>query len=110
MDLQLNGKVVVVTGGAKGIGAAIVRALAQESAVPVILDRDAVAAKQLHSELQNCGTQSYVWIGELVQATNCLAAIQDILAKTDRIDALVNNAGVNDGVGLERGSPEKFVE
>jgi L-fucose dehydrogenase len=110
MDLQLSGKVVVVSGGAKGIGAAIVRALAQESALPVILDRDAAAANQLHSELANGGAQSHVWIGELGKATNCRDAIQEILAKTNRIDALANNAGVNDGVGLERGSPEKFVE
>jgi L-fucose dehydrogenase len=110
MNLQLNGKVVVVTGGAKGIGAAIVRALAQESAVPVILDRDASAAYQLHTELQDGGSQSHAWIGELNKATNCRAAVQEILAKTNRIDAIVNNAGVNDGVGLERGSPEKFVE
>jgi L-fucose dehydrogenase len=109
MDLQLNGKVVVVTGGAKGIGAAIVRAVAQESAVPVILDRDAAAANQLHSELLEVGAQSHVWIGELAKATSCHDAIQQILAKTSRIDALVNNAGVNDGVGLETGSPEKFV-
>jgi L-fucose dehydrogenase len=110
MDLQLNGKVVVVTGGAKGIGAAIVRALAQEFAVPVILDRDAAAANQLYSELRESGAESHVWVGELAKAANCRDAIQEILGKTNRIDALVNNAGVNDGVGLEIGSPEKFVE
>jgi L-fucose dehydrogenase len=110
MDLQLNGKVVVVTGGAKGIGAAIVRTLGQEAAVPVILDRDAAAANQLHFELQGGGAHSHVCIGELEKAANCHDAIHQILAKTSRIDALVNNAGVNDGVGLETGSPEKFVE
>jgi L-fucose dehydrogenase len=110
MDLRLNGKVVLVTGGAKGIGAAIVHALAQESAVPVILDRDAAAANQLQSELRNDGVQSHLWLGELAKSENCRDAIQEILAKTNRIDALVNNAGVNDGVGLGSGSPEKFVE
>ena len=40
MDLQIKDKVVIVTGGAKGIGAAIVRACAGEGAVPVIVDRD----------------------------------------------------------------------
>ena len=45
MDLELTGKVVVVTGGAKGIGAAIVRALAREGAVPMVVDRDEAAAR-----------------------------------------------------------------
>ena len=52
MDLQLKDKVVIVTGGAKGIGAAIVRSLAAEGAIPVIVDRDAEAGKRLQSELQ----------------------------------------------------------
>ena len=52
MDIQLQGKVVIVTGGAKGIGAAIVRAAANESAIPVIVDRDAEASRQLHSEIK----------------------------------------------------------
>ena len=52
MDLQLKDKVVIVTGGAKGIGAAIVRALAAEGAIPVIVDRDVQAAEHLQSELK----------------------------------------------------------
>ena len=52
MDLELTGKVVLVTGGAKGIGAAIVRALAAEGGVPVIVDRDEAAARALARELR----------------------------------------------------------
>ena len=52
MDLQLENKVVLVTGGAKGIGAAIVRAAAAEAAIPVIVDRDAEACKHLHAEVR----------------------------------------------------------
>ena len=55
MDLQLKDKVVLVTGGAKGIGAAIVRGVARENGIPVIVDVDAGAGKQLQSELQNSG-------------------------------------------------------
>ena len=47
MDLQLKAKVVLVTGGAKGIGAAIVRASAAEGAIPVFLDHDVEAGQQL---------------------------------------------------------------
>ena len=55
VDLGLGGKVVVITGGAKGIGAAIARTCAQEGAVPVILDRDKEAGEQLSGELRGSG-------------------------------------------------------
>ncbi len=51
MDLQLKDKVIIVTGGAKGIGAGIVRACAGEGAIPVIIGRDAVAGKQLQADI-----------------------------------------------------------
>ena len=57
MDLELKDKVVIVTGGAKGIGAAIVRACAAESGVPVIVGRDAEAGKALQSELERGGSR-----------------------------------------------------
>jgi len=52
MDLQLKDKVVLITGGAKGIGAAITRGCARESAIPVFVDKDERAGKELESELQ----------------------------------------------------------
>ena len=55
MDLQLAGKTVLVTGGAMGIGEAIVRALAAERALPVIVDRDAEAASALAASLARGG-------------------------------------------------------
>jgi L-fucose dehydrogenase len=55
MDLQLKGKVIIVTGGAKGIGAGIVRACAAEGAVPAIVGRDAEAGQKLQAELQARG-------------------------------------------------------
>ena len=106
MDLQLKGKVVLVTGGAKGIGEAIVRNLAVEGAAPVIVDRDVEAGNRLHSQLP----QSQLIISELVLAESCYAAVQKTIEKHGRLDALINNAGVNDKVGLENGSPEQYVE
>ena len=115
MDLQLANKVVIITGGAKGIGAAISRGVAREGAIPVIVDRDASAAQQLQSELQRDGTkvdgaESHVITTELAVAANCAQAVDETIRLTGRLDALVNNAGVNDRVGLESGSPEKYVE
>jgi L-fucose dehydrogenase len=109
MDLKLNGKVVVVTGGAKGIGEAIVRGCAAEGAIPVIVDRDNEAAAKLQTELLTGGAESQVIVAEISVPHACADAVEQTLGKFGRIDALVNNAGVNDKVGLEHGSPENFI-
>jgi NAD(P)-dependent dehydrogenase (short-subunit alcohol dehydrogenase family) len=109
VDLQLKSKVVLVTGGAKGIGAAIVRASAAEGAIPVFLDRDVEAGQQLHSDLQGSGMQSEFIPGEIMAAETCSDTVDQVLQKFGGLDALVNNVGANDNVGLEHGTPEKFV-
>ena len=105
MDLQLKDKVIVVSGGAKGIGEGIVRVLAAEHAIPVIIGR---------SEADNLATVNAIGRGtqvvaELSDPAQCKAAIETVIAQHGRIDGLVNNAGVNDGVGLENGSYEGFM-
>ena len=109
MDLHLKDKVILITGGAKGIGAAIVRECAREGAIPVIADKDSVAAEQIQNELRNSSSQCEFIQTELTSAQACKAAVDFTLQKFGRLDALVNNAGINDGVGLASGSPEKFV-
>jgi L-fucose dehydrogenase len=109
MDLQLKDKVVIVTGGAKGIGAAITRTVAQEGAIPVVVDRDPEAGEKLQSGLRQCGSVSHLVVAELETAEACSRAVEQTLKQLGRIDALVNNAGVNDGVGLEKGTPDQFV-
>jgi L-fucose dehydrogenase len=106
MDLQLKDKVVLVSGGAKGIGAAIVRTVAGEGAISVIVDRDAEAGNETQPKV----ARSKLIVGELSSREFCQAAIEQTIQECGRLDALVNNAGVNDKVGLERGSPAKFVE
>lgn len=108
MDLQLNGKIIVVTGGAKGIGAAIVRACVREAAVPVFLDRDSAAAEKLQAEF--AGATKCGWlILDLCSADHCAQAVQQIVKQFGGIDALVNNAGVNDKVGLGNGDPVQYA-
>lgn len=106
MDLHLQHKVVLVTGGAKGIGAAIVRAAAEEGAIPVIADRDGEAGKKLQAELKNCE----LMVAELSGPEPCRSVVEQTIRKCGRLDALVNNAGANDKVGLEHGSPQEYVE
>jgi L-fucose dehydrogenase len=109
MDLELKDKVVLVTGGAKGIGAAITKICAQEGAVAVAIDRDLLACQQLQGELSTQSLQTSFITMDLSSAENCNAVVQQVIEAFGHIDALVNNAGINDKVGLEHGDPRKFL-
>jgi L-fucose dehydrogenase len=110
MDLGLKDKVVIVTGGAKGIGEGIVRILAAEQAIPVIIGRNEADNKKLAIDLETKGHKCFHVEAELTRPDDCRSAVEKTIKQFGRIDGVVNNAGVNDGVGLENGSYEKFVE
>ena len=105
MDLNLKDKVIIVTGGAKGIGAGITKALAEEDAIPVIVGR---SKEDNEAMLNEIGT-GFAVTAELTHPGDCENAVKETIEKFGRIDGLVNNAGVNDGVGLEKGNYESFV-
>ncbi|MEN9684935.1 MAG: hypothetical protein RLZZ28_721 [Bacteroidota bacterium] len=109
MDLQLKNKVVIVTGGAKGIGEGIVRVLSAEGAIPVIVGRNEADNRQLVQQLELNGSKAWQIVAELSDPENSGKAVNEVIAKFGKIDGLVNNAGVNDGVGLENGNYEKFM-
>jgi NAD(P)-dependent dehydrogenase (short-subunit alcohol dehydrogenase family) len=109
MDLQLRDKVMMVTGGAKGIGEAIVRVLAAEGAVPVIVGRNEDDNRQAVAEVEKAGGRAFQVVAELTRPEAAAAAVRATLDRFGRIDGLVNNAGVNDGVSLESGSYEAFM-
>jgi L-fucose dehydrogenase len=106
MDLHLKDKIIIVTGGAKGIGAGIVKVLAAEEAIPVIIGRNADDNETLLKEI---GGKGFAVAAELTHADACKKAIDETIKRYGRIDGVVNNAGVNDGVGLESGDYEKFM-
>jgi L-fucose dehydrogenase len=110
MDLQLKGKVIAVSGGAKGIGEGISRVLAAEGAIPVIIGRVEADNLKLVDQLVAAGFSADQVEAELLQPEACENAIQKIVEKYGRIDGLVNNAGVNDGVSLEHGSYQDFID
>jgi L-fucose dehydrogenase len=110
MDLQLQGKVIIVTGGAKGIGEGIARVLAQEGAIPVIVGRKAADNEQAVAAIEAAGGQAGQVVAELAEPAECERAVQAVVAQFGRIDGLVNNAGVNDGVGLENGDYQGFMQ
>lgn len=110
MNLELKDKVVVVTGAAKGIGKGIALALANEGAIPVIVGRSQADNDVVRQEIESAGGQAFCVEAELTRPEDCERAVNDTLARFGHIDGLVNNAGVNDGVGLESGSYQKFVD
>lgn len=109
MDLQLQNKYIVVSGGAKGIGLGISRVLAQEGAIPIIIGRNEVDNKKAVETIIGQGGKAVQYVAELTEHEQCEKVIERIIADELRIEGLVNNAGVNDGVGLEHGSYEKFM-
>jgi L-fucose dehydrogenase len=109
MDLQLKDKVIIVTGGAKGIGEGIVQVLAAEGAIPVVIGRNETDNLKVVNQITANGGQSFQVVAELSEPEASAQAMAAVVAKFGRIDGLVNNAGVNDGVGLQNGSYEGFV-
>ena len=110
MDLGLEGKIIMVTGGAKGIGFGIVEALAKEGAVPVIVGRSDEDNNLALEKIKKAGAEGFQMTAELSKPDECKKAVDLTLKKLGKIEGLVNNAGVNDGVGLEHGSYERFME
>jgi L-fucose dehydrogenase len=110
MDLQLANKVFIVTGGSSGIGAAISKCLAAEGAIVVIADRKTQQNHEWVDHIVKLGGQAADVTVELTDTQACKEVIDFTINKYGRIDGVVNNAGINDGVGIENGSPEKFVE
>src|SRR5579872_1737229 len=106
MNLDLQDKVIIVSGGAKGIGEGIVKVLAREGAIPFIIGRNEQDNK---AAVAAAGGKTLQVTAELTRPDECAAAVKTVLDRCGRIDGLVNNAGVNDGVGLESGNYEAFI-
>jgi len=110
MELNLKDKVIVVTGGAKGIGEAICLSLRKEGAIPVIIDKDEKSAVSFVAKMDLGNREYQPIIEDLALPENCKRAIEQVKKQFNHVDGLVNNAGVNDGVGLEKGTPDKFLQ
>ncbi|MBO9733090.1 MAG: SDR family oxidoreductase [Chitinophaga sp.] len=109
MDLGLQEKVIIVTGGAKGIGEAISRLITAEGGIAVIAGRSTADNEKTVNEIIAAGGKALAITAELGKVEDCKKVIAETVAAYGKIDGLVNNAGANDGVGLENGSPERFM-
>ncbi|HCN82826.1 MAG TPA: short chain dehydrogenase [Sphingobacteriaceae bacterium] len=110
MNLNLNDHVILVTGGAKGIGLGIAKVLAEEGAIAVIVGRNKSDNQKAVETIMNAGGKAFAVEAELTQPDDCKEAVQKVIEKFGRINGLVNNAGLNDGVSLESGSYERFMQ
>ena len=110
MNLGLREKVIIVSGGAKGIGEGISGVLAIEGAYVAIVGRSETDNLKAIEKIHAAGGQAWSFVAELSQPEECKKAVDEVVKMFGRIDGLVNNAGVNDGVGLENGSYEKFMQ
>ena len=108
MDLGLEGKVALVTGGSKGIGEAITRTLLAEGAFVANVNRSSAEGEALEAEYAERGQRCMFIQGDLTQMEACESAVNTTLQEFGQIDILVNNAGVNDGVSLTDG-PQAFL-
>lgn len=109
MDLNLKDKVIIVTGGDKGIGNGICQSLAREGAIPIIVARKEHDIQKALKNLQTQGFKAGFALAELTDSEDCKNAVKKVVKEFGRIDGLVNNAGVNDGIGLENGTLEGFM-
>ena len=110
MDLGLNDKVILVTGGGSGIGEAISRFCVQEGARVIVVSHKSDHVSTFITEMKQAGQACDFFEANLSNFSQCKNAIRYVEGQYGELTGLVNNAGVNDGVGLETGNPERFAE
>ncbi len=110
MDLGLKDKVIMVTGGGAGIGQAVSRACLLEGARVVVVSRASAVVMEFIAEMQAEEQKCEFIEAHLGDVEQCERAVAHVAGKYGEMFGLVNNAGANDGVGLESGTPERFLE
>ena len=110
MNLLLQDKIIIVTGGSKGIGLAITHLLADEGAIPFIVSRDKRSILQTIEEIEKKGGKCSYALAELTDPQQGQNAIEKAISEFKTVHGLVNNAGINDGVGLENGNANYFMD
>lgn len=108
MDLHLEGKVIIVTGGFKGIGRAISLQIAREKAIPIVLNRKNNVAEEFEKELKEITDKYSIYYIDLNNTDEIAPIVKDVVEKYGKIDGIVNNAGRNDNLSLEETSWKDF--
>lgn len=103
MDLGIGGKVALVTGGTRGIGLGIARALADEGARVSVAARDEAAVKEVARSLHGAGVAA-----DLLTPEGCAAAVAETERELGPIDILINNLGARAGSSWQDSGPDEF--
>ena len=104
--LEMRGKVVLISGAAGGLGAALCQRYAAAGSCIAATDLDAARLDALVAELQQCGAQALALPGNITDATHCQAAVAATLARFGALDGLINNAGISHRSLLRSTQPE----
>jgi L-fucose dehydrogenase len=110
MDLGLHDSIILITGGGAGIGQAITRACLEEGATVVVVSRTSDNVKTFLAEMHAAQRPCDFVETDLADFAQCRRAIDYVRDKYGRLHGLVNTAGPNDAIGLESGSPQRFLE
>ncbi|WP_293674248.1 SDR family NAD(P)-dependent oxidoreductase, partial [uncultured Parolsenella sp.] len=95
MDLHLEGKVIFVTGGFKGIGKGISLQLAREGAIPVVLNRKDGVEDEFRKEISEITDTFEMYYIDLNDTDAIKPIVEEVYKKYGHIDGVVNNAGRN---------------
>ena len=110
MDLQLNGKVALITGSSKGIGEAVAKGLAQEGATVIVHGRDRNAAEQVKEQVVSEGGDAHCVTGDLTIEKDVAALVAEAQRLGGAIGILINNAGGSGpGEDWSNASPQSWV-
>jgi acetoacetyl-CoA reductase/3-oxoacyl-[acyl-carrier protein] reductase len=105
----LTGRVALVTGGTRGIGAAICHALAAEGAVVAAgFSSNVERAEELRQEIEAAGGTLSLHRGNIGDAGDCQRVVDDVLKEHGRLDILVNNAGITVDKPVWKLAPEDW--
>lgn len=94
MNLNLHDKVAIVTGGARGLGKSIAKALAGERVKVVIADLNGDGAKRVANEISECGLNAMPFMADVSKSQDLTRLVRETITLFRRIDILVNNAGI----------------
>lgn len=108
METGLKDKIVIVTGGAAGIGRATVEVLIEEEAIPVIVDKDEKRVREFSELLQSQHNEHLFLLYDLTNDDNCRKAVERTIERYQRLDVLINNAGGNDSLDIDTTTPDEF--
>ena len=110
MELQLDGKVTMITGPAKGMGAAITEAFAAEGAKLALVGRDHAAIEPVAEFVKAAGAEAIIVPCDLTDPEQCTNAAEKANAVYGRVDILVNVAGGSGPIGKTgvETTPEEF--